>query len=97
MRLTVAERCAIVEEIRRKAPDAAIYLYGSRTDDQLRGGDIDLLAIATGCEWRDKIDILLAIKARIGEQRIDLNLMTPEQAAENAFVQSVLPRALPLD
>lgn len=96
MRLTLAERRAIVEEIHSKAPDTAIYLYGSRADDRLKGGDIDLLAISASLQWEDKIDLLLAIKARIGEQRIDLKIMTPAQAAQDAFVQSILPTAVRL-
>jgi uncharacterized protein len=96
MRLTEEERRAIVEEIRAKVPRADIYLYGSRADDRLKGGDIDVLAIGPDFEWMDKIDILIAIKSRIGEQRIDLKLLTPEEAAEDAFVQSILPTAVSL-
>ena len=97
MRLTAAERRAIVEEIRKKAPNAEIYLYGSRVDDELKGGDIDVLAIARDFEWGDKIDVLIAIKARIGEQRIDLKMVTPEEAGGDAFVQSILPGAARLE
>ena len=96
MRLSPEERRAIVEEIRRKLPDARIYLYGSRADESLRGGDIDLLVVGRGFEWADKIDMLIAIKARIGEQRIDLKLVTPEEAATDVFVQAVLPAAMRL-
>ena len=97
MRLTFAERQAIVEEIRNSRPDAEIFLYGSRVDDSLKGGDIDVLAIAACAELRDRIDIVLAIKSRIGDQRIDLKLVTPQQAADDEFVQSVLPGAARLD
>src|SRR6266581_1481764 len=42
MRLGVDEAKAIREEIQRSDPTAEIYLFGSRTDDAARGGDIDL-------------------------------------------------------
>lgn len=96
MRLSPAEHQAIVAEIRRKAPAADIYLYGSRADDRLKGGDIDVLAIAPAIEYQDKIDILLAIQSRIGEQRIDLKIVSPAQAHHDAFVQSILPAAVRL-
>ena len=94
MRLTADERRAIVEEIRKRVSGAAIYLYGSRVDDRLKGGDIDLLVVAPEVKWEDKIDILLAIKGRIGEQRIDLKLVRPAEAEEDAFVRAVLPAAV---
>lgn len=97
MRLSPEERHAIVEEIRRKAADAVIYLYGSRVDDRLRGGDIDLLVMTSEAEWPDKIDMLLAIKQRIGEQKIDLKLLRPEEAKKDTFVQAVLPGAVRLE
>ncbi len=90
------EHAAITDEIRRKVPQGTIYLYGSRTNDALRGGDIDLLVIGEPVSYADQIDLLLAIKARIGEQRIDLKLISPGQAASDAFVQSILPGAIKL-
>ena len=34
MRLTEKEKSAILESVRKLDPDADIYLFGSRTDDQ---------------------------------------------------------------
>lgn len=97
MRLTAEERRAIVQEIRKVASDAVIYLYGSRVDDRLKGGDIDLLVMTSGADWSAKIDMLLAIKQRIGDQRIDLKLLTPAEAEKDVFVQAVLPGAVALE
>lgn len=96
MRLSEFERRSIVEEVKYKAPGALIYLYGSRTDDQLRGGDIDLLVIAPELEYGDRVDLLMAIKRKIGEQRIDLKILTPERSSHDEFAQAILPNALQL-
>lgn len=96
MRLSPKEQTAIVQEIRNRDQDAVIYLYGSRTDNQLKGGDIDLLVVSQVIGYRDKVDILLDIKARIGEQKIDLKVVSAEALAKDAFVQSILPTAIRL-
>jgi predicted nucleotidyltransferase len=45
------------KSIRKYVPDAAIYLIGSRANDNLKGGDIDILVIGkkelTGQEKRN--------------------------------------------
>lgn len=51
-----------------------IYLFGSRVNDELKGGDIDLF-IETN-EQNDliekKIQFLIEVKTLIGDQKIDL-------------------------
>lgn len=51
-----------------------VYLFGSRTDDTKRGGDIDLL-VRTETEKRGvlaRIRFISSLKQRIGEQKIDV-------------------------
>jgi predicted nucleotidyltransferase len=43
MRLRPEEGEAIARAARETLPSGAVYLFGSRTDDARRGGDIDLL------------------------------------------------------
>jgi len=74
MRLTAAQRRVIVEAIRARDPDALICLHGSRTDDRVRGGDIDLLVISAAIDLIAKLDILGEIHAALGDRRIDLTL-----------------------
>ena len=57
--------------------NASVYLFGSRTDEQKKGGDIDLLvqsneSMPGDVQYRHKIQFLVALKKIIGEQRIDL-------------------------
>jgi predicted nucleotidyltransferase len=51
-----------------------IYLFGSRIDDTQRGGDIDLYI---DVDYNDniqtkKIEFLVDLKSKIGEQKIDV-------------------------
>jgi len=56
--------------------DGAIYLFGSRIDDNKKGGDIDLYVSAKNREnlAYKKIQFLANLKREIGEQKIDVVL-----------------------
>ncbi len=77
MRLSKAEIQAIREVVRRHDPDARIRLFGSRLNDQLRGGDIDLLILSGKLIYRDKLKIRYQLKDRLGDRKIDL-IVTPK-------------------
>lgn len=60
--------------------DAEVWLFGSRTDDALRGGDIDLLVrhAPTGEEgFRRKIQFQVELEKQLGERRIDIVVEQP--------------------
>jgi predicted nucleotidyltransferase len=82
MRLSAAEAEVIREEVRGLDPDAEIYLYGSRTDDSARGGDIDLLAVSDKLGFRDVLRMRTAILDRIGWQQLDLVVRRRDQLSE---------------
>ena len=72
-----------------------LYLYGSRADDSLKGGDIDLL-IVTSSKDVEKIDsihldLLVEIKKQksVGDRRIDLKVATQDQLASSAFLKMI--------
>ena len=74
-------------------PDAAVYLIGSRANDNLKGGDIDILVIGekklTGQEKRN---IKLAFYKELGEQKIDIvsfKTDEPSNFKELALLDSV--------
>jgi predicted nucleotidyltransferase len=96
MRLTDAEKAAIVSAVCTEDPQATIYLFGSRARDDLKGGDIDLLIVSATIGFSAKLNILVAIKTAIGEQKIDLKIVAPAQLAIDAFAQRVLPDAIRL-
>ena len=68
MRLTESEIRAIREELARLYPDAQVYLFGSRADDDVRGGDIDLLVVSDKLAFRDLVRLRVRILDRIGWQ-----------------------------
>lgn len=86
MRLTAAEQRAIRETVRSvTGPQTRVRLFGSRTDDAAKGGDIDLLV-----EVDDPVDSPALLGARIGarlqqalgERRFDIVLAAPNVAEQ---------------
>lgn len=56
-------------------PESQVYLFGSRTQDALKGGDIDLYIVPEhqgSLEQRLKLSALLEMQ--LGEQQIDIIL-----------------------
>jgi predicted nucleotidyltransferase len=81
MRLTARDRHAIVQATAEVAgPAARALLFGSRTDDRARGGDIDLL-IELPQAPADPLGLSLKLSARIqhrvGLRRIDVLVADP--------------------
>ncbi|WBA79657.1 nucleotidyltransferase domain-containing protein [Endozoicomonas sp. GU-1] len=72
MRLTNEEQNAIRKVIHQADPQAQIWLFGSRANDQAKGGDIDLLILSKTLGLKDRAGIRLALYDLIGEQKIDL-------------------------
>jgi predicted nucleotidyltransferase len=72
MRLTQTEHTAIVQTVKHFDPDARVYLFGSRTDDTKRGGDIDLLIMSNTLRGDQRIDIRVELQKRLGDQKIDI-------------------------
>ncbi len=76
MRLTGNEISAIKDNARKNfGPRAVVYLFGSRTDDAKRGGDIDLFIETeyTGTELiRRKLKFITDLQFAIGERKIDV-------------------------
>jgi len=60
--------------------DVQVFLYGSRTSNQLRGGDIDLYIRNANVEHlnaRTKINFITDLILQIGDQKIDVVLDNP--------------------
>lgn len=74
MRLTKPETEAIREVVHAGDNEARIFLFGSRTYMNKKGGDIDLLVLSQKLSQRDIYKIKTQLWDRIGEQRIDIIL-----------------------
>ncbi len=71
-----------------------IFLFGSRINDNAKGGDIDLLIVCSN--QRDKelslaqrIDFLIKIKKEIGEQKIDVTICTQSELESDPFLVTI--------
>jgi predicted nucleotidyltransferase len=93
MRLTNAEINAIKESVYTYDPKARIFIFGSRVNDQKRGGDIDLFILSQKISSSDRRKIKLKIYDKIGEQKIDM-IVTPK--ISTAFHQIAASEGIPL-
>lgn len=74
MRLQAYEIDAIKTSFQNAFKEGSIYLFGSRVDDNLKGGDIDLYIIPESREILKgkKRKFLIDLKSKIGDQKIDV-------------------------
>ena len=101
MRLTDEQRDAIRNAVRdRFGPEATVYLFGSRTDDHRRGGDIDLLVELPEKKSDPtsvvelKLRAIADIQRRIGDRKIDL--IVAEPASDTPIVANARGQAVPV-
>ena len=79
--------------------DTKVFLFGSRTADSKRGGDIDLFITnkqKSKLTLSAKIDFLTELKILIGEQKIDVVLDIESARSKKQFYQSVIKEAIEL-
>ena len=72
MRLSIEEITAIKETVHALDNEARVYLFGSRTDNTKRGGDIDLLVMSQKLTRGDAGKIRWRLWELLGEQKIDI-------------------------
>lgn len=75
MRLSTTEKDIIIETIKKWFGSKTVtLLFGSRINDQLKGGDIDLLIIPANQDnpYMSKINLLTELKLALGDQKIDI-------------------------
>ena len=69
--------------------NSAVFLFGSRTDDDKRGGDVDLLIeseLNDEDAFRARIEVMTDIQLRMGDQKIDIVVTKPGEKDERAVV-----------
>lgn len=77
MRLSPDQQSAILTTVAETFGDeASIWLFGSRIDDNKRGGDIDLLIETSQSDVaaivRAELAFLTKLQMKLGEQKIDV-------------------------
>ncbi|GMT46305.1 MAG: hypothetical protein IEMM0006_2137 [bacterium] len=91
MRLTQQEIKHIKETVYSLDPEAKIHLFGSRTDDHLKGGDIDLLILSKTLRLKEKLKIRYLLKEKLGNRKIDI-VVTPQPST--AFISHAYNKSL---
>ena len=99
MRLTAEQREVIRSAVREiYGENSRLWLFGSRVDDERRGGDIDLLvrpdSSGGGYALMDKIRLLGKLERGIGERKIDVVIETPDD--QRTIVRIAHERGIPL-
>ncbi|GET24204.1 nucleotidyltransferase domain-containing protein [Prolixibacter sp. NT017] len=93
MRLTQFEIETITQLARKYfGKNARVFLFGSRTDDKKRGGDIDLFVkndMESLLTLEAKIHFLADLKNRIGDQKIDLVFDNVHTRHKTNFYRSI--------
>ena len=94
VRLSTPEMKRLKESVLNRDPNATVYLFGSRTDPDKKGGDIDIV-ILSGMLTRQEIRaIRLEFFDAFGEQKLDIVLDTPENPGN--FTKLILEKAVKL-
>ena len=85
MRITEREKTVIINAVKNADPDAKVWLFGSRTDDSKKGGDIDIAIFSEKInkDVMQEIQVRRFICDRIGEQKIDI--VTTKDGKEAIF------------
>ena len=93
MRLTQQEQKVIRDSIHKADPDARVLLFGSRVDDQARGGDIDILCLSSEINRQQRRLIRRQLSDRLAGQKVDLIVAADRS---RPFVRLVMADAVPL-
>ena len=100
MRITREEKNIIKElAIKIFGDQTQVYLFGSRTSDKMRGGDIDLFITSKNKQnltLKSKLSFLAELKSIIGDQKIDVVMDTEATKAKGSFYRSIKKQAVEL-
>lgn len=98
MRLSKSEiECIQKLAIQHFGEGTNVFLFGSRTNEKLRGGDIDLFISKAGQKLsvRTKVDFMTDLVMLIGDQKIDVVLDHPSMR-DSGFFQTIRQTSIQL-
>lgn len=90
MRLTEFEKTVIFKAITAEDAAARVFVFGSRADDNARGGDIDLLVLSERFSRSNIRAARWRMLEQLGEQKIDI--LTSTDGSE-PFVRMIKQQA----
>ncbi len=87
MRLKKEESVFLKQNICKSVAAANVLLFGSRTDDNKKGGDIDILVLSNReMSLSEIIKVKVAFWKRFGEQRLDIVSFTYEDKSPFKYI-----------
>lgn len=92
MRLKIDQIKIFKNKLYEISSSAKIYLFGSRTDDTKKGGDIDLLIVSDSLTKRDLRSLRIEFFKHFGEQKLDVIL--DDGKFENPFTRHIFQKAI---
>ncbi|PIE46275.1 MAG: DNA polymerase III subunit beta [Gammaproteobacteria bacterium] len=92
MRLEKQQIQVLKDTLASLSSEAELYLFGSRVDDNKRGGDIDLLVISDKLTREDIRTLRLAFFEYFGEQKLDIVL--DDGTMKDPFVKHISQEAI---
>ena len=93
MRLSKKEIEVLKSTLNRIGKPYKLYLFGSRADDNKRGGDIDLLVVSKQLSKKDLRRVRVEFFKYFGEQKIDIVLDNGEY---EPFIELIRQKAIEL-
>jgi predicted nucleotidyltransferase len=95
MRLDDKIKCFLKQEVAKKIPGAKVYLFGSRTNNDALGGDIDVLLLSEEPVNKRIIrHIRVEFYKQFGWQKLDVVNFTFRD--NSVFKQLIVPHAIEL-
>ncbi len=80
-----------------KTVNSKIYLFGSRTHSEKKGGDIDLLITffdKTSLIEFKRLDFIVELKKQLGDRKIDATLATQVEMQLDPFLKTIADEAI---
>jgi len=92
MRLYKEEIEVLKSKLETLSHSAKLYLFGSRVNDDAKGGDIDLLVVSDKLTKKDLRVLRIDFFKHFGEQKLDILLDNGE--FKNPFVRYIFQKAV---
>ena len=93
VRLSEEELEAIKTTVKSFDKRAKVFIFGSRANPDLRGGDIDILVISDVIDWRMRRKIRVELLKKLGDRKIDL-IVANRENLEDPFVKLAIEEGI---